>query len=180
MLLPLRKQRRRGATTVETAVVIGIALLFIFGIIEYARFLFFLHRADNAVREAARHAVVHTGDGTTVGALADVPNSQGASANPNYPNGYAAPSTSIRSIVTQHLGGHAEATKWLTGYNVNVYNADPATGQSLGGNWNDSPFGGGMVIELTGTYRFFLPSLLQLSGSAFPISIKAMMTSETN
>src|SRR5438874_2410866 len=97
-----RDSQRRGATAVETAVVISIALLFIFGIIEYGRFVFFLQVADNAVREAARYAAVHTNDGTTIGALTDTPTFD--SANTNYQGNFKAPETSIRSIVTYTLG----------------------------------------------------------------------------
>jgi Flp pilus assembly protein TadG len=45
---------------VETAFVLAIACLFLFGIIEYGRYLFVLQVVENAAREGARHAVVHT------------------------------------------------------------------------------------------------------------------------
>jgi Flp pilus assembly protein TadG len=50
---------------VETAFVIAIALLFLFGIFEYGRFLYVRHVLTNAAREGARFAVVHTYDKTT-------------------------------------------------------------------------------------------------------------------
>lgn len=168
------KQGRRGATAVETAVVISIALLFVFGIVEYARYLFFLQVADNAVREAARYAAVHTGDGTAAGNLNDLPTFD---TNPNYSFVYKAPNTSVRGVVNYQLGSLRNA---ITNYNVNVFNANPQTGFSLGGSWNDAPFAGGLVVELTGTYQFFLPTFLRLNGAALPVSIKAMTTSESN
>jgi Flp pilus assembly protein TadG len=176
-ILKDRRTQRRGATAVETAMVISVALLFIFGIIEYARFLFFLQTADNAVREAVRFAVAHTNDGTVVGNLTDTPVFD--STDPNYTGQFkAGPSnTSICAVVNYELGN---AKTSITGYNVQVYNADPVTGNSLGGNWYDSPFAGAMVVELDGTYSFFLPSFLEFSGSKINISIKAMMTSEAN
>jgi len=169
------QSRRRGATAVETAVVISIALLFIFGIIEYGRFIFFLQVADNAVREAARYAAVHTNDGTVLGSLTDTPTFDAL--NTNYPGAFKAPQTSIRSIVNYTLGA---AKGSITGYDVLLYNADPQTGNTLGGNWYDSPFAGGLVVELDGTYQFFLPSFLHFSGASMPIRIKAMTTSEAN
>ena len=84
--------------------------------------------------------------------------------------------TSIRAVVNYQMGTLKNA---ITSYNVNVYNADPTTGNTLGGNWYDSPFGGGLVVELTGSYQFFLPSFLYVS-SSIPITIKSMMTSEAN
>jgi hypothetical protein len=55
-------QTRRGATTVEFAVVASLFFLFLFGILEYGRFVFIRHLMDNAAREGARLAVVSTAD----------------------------------------------------------------------------------------------------------------------
>src|SRR5262245_38530209 len=170
-----RRAQRRGATAVETAVVISIALLFIFGIIEYGRFLFYLHVADNAAREAARYAAVHTNDGTVLGALTDTPTFDAG--NATYPGAFLAPNTSIRAVANYTMG-NAKAS--ITGYDVQIYDADPATGNSLGGNWYDSPFAGALVVEISGTYSFFLPSFLHFSGPSMPLRIKAMTTSEAN
>ncbi len=143
--------RRRGATAVETALVISIALLFLFGIVEYARLLFFLHVADNAVREGARYAVVHTGDGTTT--------------------------AQVQSVVTNAMNGQQSA---LTGYTVNVFYADPATGQAMPGAWTDAPFGGAIAVQVTGTYQFVLPSFLGFAGPNMAMKIQSLMSSEAN
>lgn len=169
-----RRLHRSGATIVETAAVISVALLFVFGIVEYGRYIFFLQVAGNAVREAARYAAVHTGDGTATGNLNDVPTFE---TNPNYSFVYRAPNSSVRSIVNYQLGN---ARNSISNYGVEVYNANPQTGQTLGGSWTDSPFAGGLVVELTGNYKFFLPTFLRISSASPPISIKAMMTSEAN
>ena len=50
--------RRRGVTVVESALVLSVFLLLLFGIFEYCRFLFVLHVANNAAREGARYASV--------------------------------------------------------------------------------------------------------------------------
>lgn len=169
------QQRRRGATAVETAVVISIALLFVFGIVEYARYIFFLQAADNAAREAARYAAAHTNDNTAVGNLNDSPVFD--STNPNFPGAYLAPNTSIRAVAGHQMGNLKNT---LAGYNMTIYNADPQTGTSLGGNWYDSPFAGALVVEITGNYQFFLPTFLKLPGGTMPVKVKAMMTSEAN
>ncbi len=55
-----RRIRRSGATLVETAVVISIALLFMFAIFEYGRFVMYRQIVENAAREGVRQAVVNT------------------------------------------------------------------------------------------------------------------------
>jgi Flp pilus assembly protein TadG len=56
--------RRPGAAIVETAVVISVFLLFLFGILEYCRFVFIKQLTANASREGARYAVVNTSSAT--------------------------------------------------------------------------------------------------------------------
>jgi Flp pilus assembly protein TadG len=60
-----RARRRRGATLVETAVVLSTFLLFVFGVFEYGRFVMTRHLLENAAREGARIAVVSTDSLTT-------------------------------------------------------------------------------------------------------------------
>jgi Flp pilus assembly protein TadG len=145
---------RRGATAVETAAVVSVALLFLFGIIEYARMVYFFHVADNAAREGARYALVHTGDGTTT--------------------------AQVQAVVTAAMSGQQASLKSGT-FAVNVFNADPTTGAQLTGtNWVDSPFTGAIVVQVTGTYSFLLPSFLRFAGPTLPVNVQAMMASETN
>jgi Flp pilus assembly protein TadG len=56
---------RRGAVVVETAVVLSVCLVLVFGVYEYGRIVMMKNLLDNAAREGARYAVVHTGDQTT-------------------------------------------------------------------------------------------------------------------
>ncbi len=60
------ERTRRGAALVEAAMVLPLCLLFLFGIYEYGRLLMMKHLFDNAAREGARYAVVHTNDLSTV------------------------------------------------------------------------------------------------------------------
>ena len=64
MLVRRSSKRRSGATTVEFAMVSVLLFTMLFGILEYARFLFVIHMTTNAARDGARFAVVHTGGGT--------------------------------------------------------------------------------------------------------------------
>lgn len=53
---------RKGSAIVEMAAVSIIFFMFLFGILEYCRFLFVRQVIDNATREGARYAVVRTMD----------------------------------------------------------------------------------------------------------------------
>ena len=44
-----------------------LLFMMLFGIFEYGRFLFMYHLTNNAARDAARFAVVHTGGATMAG-----------------------------------------------------------------------------------------------------------------
>ncbi len=52
--------RRHGAALVETAAVLMVFLLLLFGVLEYCRFLFIRELVANAAREGVRYAVVNT------------------------------------------------------------------------------------------------------------------------
>ena len=55
-----RNPRRHGTTLVETAVVIGACLLFLFAIFEYGRIIMLQQVVTDATREGARYAVANT------------------------------------------------------------------------------------------------------------------------
>jgi Flp pilus assembly protein TadG len=144
--------RRRAATLVETAFVISIALLFLFGIFEYCRFIFLLQVCENAAREGARYAVSRTGDGVT-------------------------DATAIQNYVTDRMEGRQSD---LSGFAVTVDNVDPSTGNAIPNtNWNDAPFGGAIMVRVSGTYVPMLPSFLHTQTS-IPIRATSMMSSEAN
>jgi Flp pilus assembly protein TadG len=50
---------QRGASMVETMLVLMLALLLIFGIMEFGRALFTYHAISNAARLGTRYAIVH-------------------------------------------------------------------------------------------------------------------------
>lgn len=60
------RTRRRGAATVEFAVVVPILLTFILGIIEIGRLVMVAQVATNASREGARYAVQGSADASTI------------------------------------------------------------------------------------------------------------------
>jgi Flp pilus assembly protein TadG len=90
-----KRTARRGTTLIETAFVITLFTMFVFGIIEFGRFLFVRQVVDNAAREAARFAVVSSPD---VNLEADT-----------------------QAVATQRMVGVNNAVK---NYQVQVYQAD--------------------------------------------------------
>jgi Flp pilus assembly protein TadG len=152
MILP-RSKRRHGATMVETAVVISIALVFMFGIFEYGRFIMTKQILANSAREGARWAIAHSYNGTTA---------------------------NVQDQVDLKLG---IATKQLTGYNktssITIYAADSAGNIISGVNWYDQPSGSNIAVEINGTYQSKLPNLL-LMRSSYALKAKAVMATEGN
>ena len=136
---------------VEMAVVLVVFLTMFMGIIEYGRYYFLVQVANNAVREGARYAVVHTGDGTT--------------------------STQVSTVVTTKMNG---TQNMLSGYTVSVQNVNTSTGVAIASsNWNDAQFGGAIMVKITGNYTPTVPVLLFLP-SSFAFQAATIMNSEGN
>lgn len=136
---------------VEMAVVLVVFLTMFMGIIEYGRYYYLVQVANNAVREGARYAVVHTGDGTTV--------------------------TQVSGVVTTKMNG---TENMLSGYAVSVQNVNTSTGVAIANsNWNDAQFGGAIMVRVTGNYTPTVPILLFLP-SSFAFQAATIMNSEGN
>ncbi|MEY4789430.1 MAG: hypothetical protein RLZ61_1648 [Planctomycetota bacterium] len=136
---------------VEMAVVLVVFVTMFMGIIEYGRYYFLVQVANNAVREGARYAVVHTGDGTT--------------------------STQVSTVVTTKMNG---TQNMLSGYAVSVQNVNTSTGATIANsNWNDAQFGGAIMVKITGNYTPTVPVLLFLPTS-FAFQAATIMNSEGN
>jgi Flp pilus assembly protein TadG len=169
--------RRRGATVVESALVLSVFLLLLFGIFEYCRFLFVLHVTNNAAREGARYASVN----------ATAPTSQSATLQ-----------TAIIAYTTQMMSG---VQNQISGYQVAVYAVDP-TGLTLtppviraaSANpptypnpfnssdpnavpWNSAPFPNRIAVTIQGTYYPTTPAFLFMPNSV-PIYITAVLGAE--
>lgn len=153
MILRKNSNRTRlGATVVESAFVLSILFLFLFGIIEYARYLFVMNLCTNATCAGARYAVAHTGDGTTL--------------------------SQVQASVTASMSGINTA---ITGYTVDVFAAQPGVSPPTavsGANWNDTAFGNGICVRITGTYSFAATTLIGVG--SVPVNVSAVMTSEAN
>jgi Flp pilus assembly protein TadG len=139
------KPRRRGASLVETTIVLSACLIFLFAVFEFGRVIMMRHLVSNAAREGAREAVTNTG------ALA---------------------TSDIQTTVTNYLAG-----QHFQSVTIQVYQADPATGNNIGA-WNSAAFGGTVAVEINAVYQTMLPGLGWLP-TTVPIKAKSMMRSES-
>lgn len=179
MRLAPRPTRRRGSTLVESALVIAVFLLVLFGIFEYCRFLMVLHVANNAARDGARFAAV----------------------NVNCPSDrIATKKAEIEAYTLARMGG---VDRQMQGCQIAVYSCDQSgfasspprvvaksnpAGQTVdpfaavsGSNqladWNAAAFTERIAVRVTGTYTPILPSFLWMQSTA-PVKIVAVMGSE--
>lgn len=168
-------RRRSGATVVETAIVMGLFMMFLFGIFEYARYIFFLQVSTNAARDGARYASVNTDKGTTF----DVTSvTIGATTY-----------TNITDYTTSRMGGMLNMiTQDGAIPRIDVY---PCDSSQLFANppvvaakttptpvyWNSAVFTERIAVQIHGNYRPTVPTLM-LMPSQIRIHIVGLMGSE--
>ena len=146
---------RRGSTLVQTAIVLPMVLLLLFGILEYSRYVMLLQVMNNAAREGCRYAVMHT-DAVVINGVT-----------------YGNNTSDVTTLVSNCLAGQA-----LSGQTVSVYGSD-ALGVSNGTAWQNTTSGNWITVRITGNFVSILPSFLHLA-SAVPITAESVMRSESN
>jgi Flp pilus assembly protein TadG len=152
------RQRRRGAVTVEMAMVSMVLFLFMFALFEYGRITMMLQIMENAARAGCRQAI----------ATASTTSSTTANAT-------------VKSVVTQALGGQPFANS--TDPVISIYKADNAGNNT--GDWTTTTFGNNIVVQVSGDYRLLFPTFgfLPQTGTAtnsIHLNVKCMMRSEAN
>lgn len=106
LILKPTSRRRRGAVALETAIVIGLALTFVFGVFEYSRLLMDWSLLNNAAREGCRYALANNTSATL--------------------------NTSVQSIVTNYMAGE---TASFSGFSVTIsgtHGGAPSSVNNLG------------------------------------------------
>ena len=147
----LPRRKRRAVALPETALVISIALLFLFGIFEYCRFVYLQQVMFNAAQMGARYAVAHTGDGTS--------------------------QAQVETVVTNAMSG---LQNQVDNFAVNVNYVTASNGQTVSGSsWNNAPFGSPILVTVTCNYHPMLPTFLSTQAT-IPLAANAMMASEAN
>lgn len=149
-----RRQRRQGSTIVQVAIVLPVILLFLFGILEYSRYVMLLQVMTNAAREGCRYAVMHT-DPVVIGSTT-----------------YGSTTSNVNTIITNVLGGQT-----LSSQTINIYASD-ALGNNTG-TWESTPAGQWITVQITGNFKSILPGLLFMP-TTIPITAEAVMRSEGN
>lgn len=180
--------RRMGMTTVETALVMTVFAMLLFGIFEYCRFLLVMHVTHNAARDGARYAAVNL----------DKPANFDIT---DYTDGSGVVHPSIQRYTRERMGS---IDRHLTGFNIAVYPVDdvglsltppvirPKTTDSTGSisypdpfnqsdpnrtPWNQAEFTQRLAVTIKGTYKSALPNLLMMP-STIPINVTALASSE--
>ena len=162
------RRARRGSTIVESALVLSIFLMFLFGIFEYSRFLMVMHLTNNAARDGARYAAVN------LSKPSNFTNTDYIDASGNvYP--------SINTYVTSLMGGmdhnvqQPSGQPFSTGITVT---ARDQNGNILSGTtWNSISFPQQVGVSITGSYQPITPLLLFMS-SSIQINATASVVSE--
>jgi Flp pilus assembly protein TadG len=166
MRLQKRHQKRRGAYTLELAFMLPFILLFLFGIMEYGRYVMTRNQIENAVREAARVAAARTNDKTT---------------------------TEIVDIVNYYLNSFRVQ---ISSPVITVFKCDPSNLNPLDANdavvavpaapFNNAKFGQGICVRVQGTYFTIFggmalsPTTSARIGASFPVDTYSVMYSEGN
>lgn len=185
-----RRAARRGAAVVEAALVLSVFFMFLFGVLEYCRYLLFLHTVTNAARDDARYATVNVSQAndfdTTDATYVDA----GGATQPRL-DSYGNRLVAIQQYTKNRMGG---VDRMITGIKVDVYPVEP-TGQYASPptfdpkagwgpdpatrtvHWNAAAFTERIAVRVTGTYKPILPSFLWMQNTA-PVKIVAVMGSE--
>ena len=148
---------RRGATVVETAFVLMIALTLTLAIYDYGRYFMLSQLVNNAAREGARQAVANTNTQNTA---------------------------MIQNTVVQYLANQNftdSSGNAFSASDVVVVQVNPATGAATSpdSNWYDAAFGSSIMVQVNAKFTplfptfGFLPSTVNLQGTA-------VMSSEAN
>lgn len=155
-----RQERRRGAVAVEFAMASIVFFMFLFGIVEYSRFLFMYNTLENATREACRFAVVST------------------NLEPTPPD---TPTDVVKREMETFLQGVQDAYESLN-VTITAYVGQPGTGETFGDPrpvWTDARNTDLIQVESTAVFRPILPNVLMM-GNTINMRCLAAMYSEAN
>jgi Flp pilus assembly protein TadG len=146
--------RRRGAAAVEAALVLPVVCMFLFGVLEYGRYVMTMQMLTNAAREGARYAMIHPQPVTVAGTT------------------YGNANSDVTSVINTAMAGQS-----LGSQTISIYLSD-TLGNNIG-TWTNAQAGQSICVQISGNYVPVIWKLLQLS-SSFSVSVKAVMRSESN
>lgn len=181
----LSRARRRGMVVAESALVLSVFLVLLFGMFEYCRFLLVLHVTNNAARDGARYASVNLDKPATFGTT-------------DYTDGSGRVYLSVQKYTKAKMGG-TEGN--ITGFRVAVFAVDqagldlvppvvrpktktagiypdpfnPADPNTVA--WNLAQFPDRIAVYINGNYKPILPSFL-LMPTNIPINSYSIVGGE--
>lgn len=127
-------------------------MMFLFGVMEYGRYVMMLHVLQNAAREGARYAVAHTEPVVVSGTT------------------YGNSTSDVANVVNNFLAGQK-----LSGQTVQVYLSD-TSGNNIG-TWTNAQGGDLICVRIDGNFNFIVPSLLRVS-SSLGVQVRSVMRNE--
>lgn len=159
---PKARRRRRGAVAVESAIVLPLVLVVIFGIIEYGRYIAMLQVFEQAARGGCRYAVVRVVDQDTTDAQ-------------------------VKAEVERLMCGlQSQLSDYNRNTSIQVFQYDRDHPNDRSASWKDAAFGKLICLEITGTYRTAVPAIWVPGVGRIPvmgdhtIRIRSVMCSEAN
>lgn len=163
----VRHSRQRGTTLLEYALVLIVVLMFIFGIIDFARALYAYHFVANAAREATRYAMVRSSTCNSV-----------TNPVPNCP----ATQAIISSYVTNMATGIGLNDASSIEANFSGQNPPSSTNPACTTGTPPVPLGCTAQVTVNYPFKFILPflptSTTNCTSSSIPASICMSSTSE--
>lgn len=191
MLVRTAGARRGGMTLVETAMILSIFLMFLFGVYEYCRYLFLLQVTTNAAREGCRLAVCNLSNTAWTGTV--------ISTDTTYPS--SRPVFAVANATQEVTGKLAGVDRMIRmrGTNIPIIQVYPVDSSALHADppvfrpktqpdstasppittaaWNQCRFPEKLAVRVTGLYDPILPNFLFMGGIG-QIEIVVVMGSE--
>jgi len=185
--------KRRGAAVVETAMVLAVTILFLFGIIEYGRYTMFRQIIENAAREGARLALVQSGNSNTTAVVAAV-RARVDAAIPTVAKNQLfdirSPNISPPPGTQPWAADNTFAATDLVNSNVAVFCAqqngnfalyvDPNTSPPRTGKISEARFGDNVAVQVQAKYKPIFPILFFGGGQFLTFRSRVMMFSESS
>lgn len=148
------KMHRLGAAMVETAMVLPVFILFLFGIIEFSIFLMMQHTANVAATLSCRLATVSTNDPSVVGktqAVAD-----------------KVITDKFKNTMAGAINLISNGNPTITVQGLNSSNAKI--------DWRKTSFSDKIAVEVKSDYFFLTP--MKMLFTKAPVNVKVFMASE--
>lgn len=169
-----RANRRKGMTIVESALVLSVFMMMLFGIFEYCRYIMVLHIVNNAARDGARYAAVNVNTLDVTGTQTAIINYTKARLNGimnNIPDAQVA----VYPCDTAGLTSNPPILRSKSTTGSAPY-PDPF-GSTPYSPWNNAQFTERIAVTIKATYTPALPTLL-IMPKKIPLYITAITESE--